>query len=101
MKVYDLSDTGLTEEEKQITEKIGKNHPDYCAAAVLDHRYPEKNVTYHESEGKMEIGGEKMKIDFELVKEVDDVLFAEDSPEYVTNLVTTMEMLFDLKDPVE
>lgn len=98
-KVYEMADKGLSEEEKQIVESIGEENADYCAAAILQHRYPDKEVIYHEDERKFEVDGEKMEIEFDMIQE--DAIEENEDGSWISGVVLTLEMLFELGDPAK
>lgn len=93
-----MADEGLSDEEKEIVESIGEENSDYCAAAILQHRYPDKEVVYYEEDRKFEVDGEKMDIEFEMIRE--DVEENEDIG-WISGIVLTLEMLFELRDQNE
>jgi len=100
-KVYKAEDVGLSEKERSLVETIGKENPDYCAAAILQRRYPDRDIVYHESDSAFEIDGERMEIDFELMSEEQEQMFPTDEEHgWISEVVLTLEMLFELGDPV-
>ena len=99
-QVYEVGDTRLSEEEKQIVRSVGKENADYCAAAIIQRRHPGKEVTYHENESAFEVGDEKMEINFDLLREDSDLLFSKDQEfGWISEIVITLEMLFELGQP--
>lgn len=99
-QVYKIEDTHLSEEEKQIVQSIGEENADYCAAAIIQRRHPDKEVTYHESESAFEVENEKMKINFDLLREDSELLFSKDQDfGWISEVVITLEMLFELGQP--
>jgi len=99
-QVYEVGDTRLSEEEKQIVRSVGKKNADYCAAAIIQKRHPSKEVTYHENESAFEVGNEKMEINFDLLREDSDLLFSKDQDfGWISEIVITLEMLFELGQP--
>ena len=99
-QVYEIENTHLSEKEKQIVQSIGEENVDYCAAAIIQKRHPDKEVTYHESESAFEVGGEKMEINFDLLREDSELLFSKDQDfGWISEVVITLEMLFELGQP--
>lgn len=98
-QVYEVEDTKLSEEEKQIVDSIGEENADYCAAAVLQNRYPNLDVTYHEEQSAFEIGDEKLEINFDLLHKDSQLLFSKDEDyAWICEVVVTLEMLFELNE---
>ena len=99
-QVYQIEDTHLSEEEKQIVQSIGEENADYCAAAIIQNRHPDKEVTYHENESAFEVEDEKMEINFDLLREDSELLFSKDQDfGWISEVVITLEMLFELGQP--
>lgn len=94
-KVYRAEDTAFSEEERSLIESIGKENPDYCATAILQKRYPNLDVTYHESNSAFEINGERMEMNFELTAST------EDEYSWISEVIFTLEMFFELAGPAE
>lgn len=100
-QVYRIEHTTLSEEEKQIVQSIGEENVDYCAAAIMQNRHPDLEVIYHEEDSAFEVDGEKMEIDFDLLREDEELLFSKDQDyAWICEVVITLEMLFQLGESV-
>ena len=97
-QIYQIEDTRLSEEEKEIVRSIGEENVDYCAAAIIQNRHPGKEVIYHESDSAFEVGDEKMEINFDLLREDSELIFSKDHQDFgwISEVVITLEMLFEL-----
>ena len=99
-QVYKIKDNHLSEKEKQIVQSIGEENADYCAAAIIQNRHPEKEITYHESESAFEVEDEKMQINFDLLRKDSELIFSKDQDfGWISEVVITLEMLFELGQP--
>lgn len=72
---------------------------DYCAAAVLDHRYPDKKVSYIEEDTAFEIDGKRLEPNFDMVTNPPvELMDTGDGYSWVAEVVITLEVLFDMEN---
>lgn len=88
MKVRPIDPLPLTEEEKETIDIIGMDNLDYCVAAIVQSRNPDRDITYIEDENAFEIDGERFELQFEITA---------DDPSYyiVSRHVQTLELFFE------
>lgn len=100
--VTQVENYGLSKEEKELCDRIGIENPDYCAAAVLDKRYSDKEVIYHEEDKIFEIDEEKMEMEFDIVRDSSSIVIEEDEDldskyDWISEIVITIEIFFELQ----
>jgi hypothetical protein len=95
MRVARIEEDTLSEEERQIVDRIGIENLDYCVAAIVQNRHPDSQVTYLEDENVFKINSEESPVDrFEL-----DFEITSSDPDYETvcRHVQTLELLFEVE----
>jgi len=94
MKVARIEEDTLSEQEKEIVDRIGVENLDYCVAAIVQNRHPDSQVTYLEDENAFEINSEESPVDrFELDFEI---MSSDPNYETVCRHVQTLELLFNV-----
>lgn len=89
MKVCRIEEDTLSDEERVMVDQIGIDNLDYCVAAIVQERHPEKELVYLENENAFEVDGERFELNFEITAEGPDY-------EIVSRHVQTLELLFEV-----
>lgn len=89
MKVARIEEDTLTEEEREIVDRIGAENLDYCVAAVAQNRHPDETITYLESDNAFRIGDETFELQYEITARDPDY-------ETVCRHVQTLELFFEV-----
>jgi len=95
MDVVRLEDDDLSEEEREMVDRIGAENLDYCAAAILQERHPNKQIKYSEQNQEFTVDGDSYNPDFELHEEVKEERDL-NGYETVSRTVQTLELLLEL-----
>lgn len=95
MDVIRLEDDDLSDEEREMVDRIGAENLDYCAAAILQHRHPDKQIKYSEQEQEFTVDGESYNPGFDLHEEVKEERDL-NGYESVSRTVQTLELLLEL-----
>jgi hypothetical protein len=101
VEIVNYPDNRLSDEEKDLCKSIGTENPDYCAAAVLTERYPNREIEYDEEGSAFIVDGERMELDFDLIGDaaqivVDDRKELEGDFDWISEIIVTVELLFGL-----
>lgn len=88
MKVVNIDKSDLSESEKETVDRIGIQNLDYCVAAIVQDRHPDREFIYFEDENSFEVDGETFELDFEITAE-------DPNYEVVSKHVQTLELLLD------
>ena len=79
----------LSDEEKEIVDRIGIENTDYCVAAIVQKRHPEQEITYIENENAFEACGNRYELNFKIK------VSGGDKYQTVCRHVQTLELLFE------